>query len=67
VEQDKRKHETKLVVMPKNKKNKQASRPRNTYVSAMMNRHHGNTKHKDKREKRQDNPKNKCESDWEDD
>lgn len=54
--------------MSKNKKkNKLPSQPRNTYVTAMMKRHHGNTKHKDKREKRANNPKNKWESDWEDD
>jgi hypothetical protein len=52
--------------MPKNKKPK-LPKQRNTYVRAMMARHHGNTVHKDKREKRANNPKNSWESDWEDD
>lgn len=55
-----------VVVMPKNKK-KQPSKPRNNYVRAMMARHHGNQTHRNKREKRQNNPKNRWESDWDDD
>lgn len=45
----------------KNKKQK----TRNSLVKVMMKRHHGTQIHKDKREKRKNNPKRNWRSEWE--